>query len=241
MGNAAMNFNCSRRVASTPQRGPAQGRPAEKSHLTSNPRRPRFLCRSGANLRNALHAGDTLKRKQSLTDPGRRLRRASPAPQCEEHERVIVDGGGDGVAERGGVFAGVAPVGAGAFGVEFGELREEGNTCPVGVVDEFGGVVLDRRHPDGQPAGLRSDRRRTAPPDCVVDVRHGGHRQGRRHRRHRPQGAVGRCPGGRGAVERGCRGRLTRFSGGVGHRAVGSGGPGTDGAWFSGREYGGDD
>jgi hypothetical protein len=64
---------------------------------------------------------------------------AAAAAQREQYERIGVDGGGDGVAERGGVFAGVSPVGAGAFGVEFGGLREEGDAGVAGVVHEFGG------------------------------------------------------------------------------------------------------
>lgn len=71
---------------------------------------------------------------------------ATAAAQREEHERVGVDGGGDGVAERGGVLAGVSPVGAGALRIELGGQWEQGDACVPGVVHEFGGhLVVEKR------------------------------------------------------------------------------------------------
>jgi hypothetical protein len=111
--------------------------------------------------------GGLLRCRTECAQPGQDLL-ATAAPQREEHERVGVDGGGDGVAERGRVLARVTPVGAGALRIELGGQREQRDPCVLCVVDEFGGHLAvekcremsgagrDRVEP-GVPLGVGED------------------------------------------------------------------------------------
>ncbi|MET7607583.1 hypothetical protein [Streptomyces avermitilis] len=49
--------------------------------------------------------------------------------------------------------AGVSPVGAGAVRVELGGLRQQGDACPAGVVDEFGGHLAAEERGEMPGAG----------------------------------------------------------------------------------------